>query len=197
MSADGARVLSDDLSKDEISAIGPNDEVVAGKPMESDPHGHVVGKAPPPASPPAETKKAGGTPSRRRSVTVGSQDVEVNESHVKYFQTAVVTWALHIDGVDHVIQLKHGQFSGRRRIYLDGTLVHESRQIIDNGSSHDVVIKKTDDNERKFTVRYNNGVIICMSVFAILCVGLTDTRSSYDDPCTCALTNCFVLFFFF
>lgn len=46
------------------------------------------------------------------------------------------TWSVYTNGAQHKITLKHGYFSGKREIFIDGTLVHTSRQPVDYGSRH-------------------------------------------------------------
>jgi hypothetical protein len=40
---------------------------------------------------------------------------------------------LRVEGRDHKVELVHGEISGKKRIYVDNVLVHESMTFIDEG----------------------------------------------------------------
>lgn len=48
------------------------------------------------------------------------------------------SWSFQLEGGTHTIDLEHGYWSGKRKIYLDGTLIHESFKtqllLFDTGS---------------------------------------------------------------
>jgi hypothetical protein len=45
----------------------------------------------------------------------------------------VVRWIMQVDQKDIRIELIHGQISGKKRIFVNNTLVHESMTFVDNG----------------------------------------------------------------
>lgn len=46
-------------------------------------------------------------------------------------------WTFQLeDGTSHTVRLEHGQFSGKREIYLDDKPVVKEKKIFDTGSSH-------------------------------------------------------------
>jgi len=89
---------------------------------------------------------------RRRSITVGSQEIEVAEKSKRNLTSLEISWSLSLDGTDHVIVLKHGQFSGKRKITIDGVMVHDSRKFLDNGSQHEFDIENPGHPTRKLKV---------------------------------------------
>ena len=46
------------------------------------------------------------------------------------------SWKLELDGQEHTVELEHGVVFGKRKIYVDGQLVEESRKLFDTGSDH-------------------------------------------------------------
>ena len=49
----------------------------------------------------------------------------------------VKVWRFDVEGTPHNVQLEHSYWStGKRRIWADGQLVHESRKLFDTGSEH-------------------------------------------------------------
>jgi hypothetical protein len=50
-----------------------------------------------------------------------------------YGSCFVVRWLLQVDQKDCRIELIHGQISGKKRVYLNSHLVHESMTFIDSG----------------------------------------------------------------
>ena len=45
-------------------------------------------------------------------------------------------WKAMIDNEEHVIELAHGYWSGKREIRVDGSLVYQGRRLFDIGSRH-------------------------------------------------------------
>jgi hypothetical protein len=45
-------------------------------------------------------------------------------------------WETKIDDQEHVIELSHGYWSGRREIRVDGSIVYQGRRLFDVGSGH-------------------------------------------------------------
>ena len=46
------------------------------------------------------------------------------------------SWQLELDGQEHTVELEHETILGKRKIYVDGQLVEESRKLFDAGSDH-------------------------------------------------------------
>jgi hypothetical protein len=46
------------------------------------------------------------------------------------------TWEVDVQGIHHTVNLKHGYWSGRREIFLDGQPLVKDRHLIDKGSQH-------------------------------------------------------------
>lgn len=49
-------------------------------------------------------------------------------------------WRVDVHGAPHQVELEHDSWSGRRRVLVDGELVHESRKWWDTGSTHEFPI---------------------------------------------------------
>lgn len=49
-------------------------------------------------------------------------------------------WLLALSGGEHVVELEHGWWSGRRRVRIDGDEVHHSEMFVDFGSEHRFVL---------------------------------------------------------
>lgn len=46
------------------------------------------------------------------------------------------TWQIHLDGKTYGLEVRHGYWSGKREIWLDGQLIAAGKQLLDAGSAH-------------------------------------------------------------
>ena len=46
------------------------------------------------------------------------------------------SWTFQGYDAQHTVKVKHGYWSGKRTVTLDGIVIHESRKLWDTGSEH-------------------------------------------------------------
>lgn len=76
-------------------------------------------------------------------------------------------WKPEIEGKEHVIELTHGYWSGKREIRVDGNLVHRGYRPIDWGSQHQFELGRYDCTLRitygfgfRYGLRVDNRIVI-------------------------------------
>jgi hypothetical protein len=88
---------------------------------------------------------------------------------------ATKEWRVNDGQKDHVIVLKHGYFSGKREIYLDGKLVDSGQKMMEMGSDYPVPFP----GQKSVVVRIYNNVLTYK--YDLIVNGISQTTGGYVE----------------
>lgn len=75
---------------------------------------------------------------KRKSVTFNNahDPVDVVETYEKHGWTNTMIWEITLDGHQHVFELEHSTFLGKRKVKINGKKVMRRYKFFDTGSKH-------------------------------------------------------------
>jgi len=92
---------------------------------------------------------------------------------------ADLTWEINIAGNSHTIRLKHGYFSGKREIWLDGQTIVKDRKLFDSGSIHQFSIDSSSCELGIYTNGITFGYHLLLDGLPIEATGNQPKKKSY------------------